>query len=133
VPLSTCFLSLYTNVTHEPYLSPMFALSKNQCRWNYQYQRDVEEVHAKFEELEVSEACLFWLGNRCLGGGGGRISLTCVRNGFFQAVLGSPSRTCFSKSGFWFGSGKAELFLGHFVSFSKAEPVFQSWVWFGQN
>jgi len=45
-------LNQMTTLTGRPYLPPMFSLGYHQCRWNYRDQKDVEEVHAKFEELD---------------------------------------------------------------------------------
>ncbi|KAH9258248.1 hypothetical protein BASA81_003297 [Batrachochytrium salamandrivorans] len=45
-------LTPYITLTGKPALPPMYSLGYHQCRWNYRDQRDVEEVHAKFEELD---------------------------------------------------------------------------------
>ena len=64
-------LDAYTRVTGRPMLPPLFATAYHQCRWNYRDERDVEEVHAKFEELDfpVDVICEWWC-----GGGGARCS-----------------------------------------------------------
>lgn len=45
-------LTPYITLTGKPALPPIYSLGYHQCRWNYRDQRDVEEVHAKFEELD---------------------------------------------------------------------------------
>jgi alpha 1,3-glucosidase len=45
-------MNAHTRITGRPQLPPLFALAYHQCRWNYRDQRDVEEIHAKFEEID---------------------------------------------------------------------------------
>ena len=41
-------------------LPPMFSLGYHQCRWNYKDEKDVAQVHGKFEELNFPYDVL-WL------------------------------------------------------------------------
>ncbi|XP_067640752.1 neutral alpha-glucosidase AB isoform X2 [Eurosta solidaginis] len=43
----------YTSLTGTAPLPQMFALGYHQCRWNYNDERDVEEVSAKFDEYDI--------------------------------------------------------------------------------
>mmetsp|Transcript_52531 Transcript_52531/g.63315 ORF Transcript_52531/g.63315 Transcript_52531/m.63315 type:complete len:1073 (+) Transcript_52531:78-3296(+) len=50
----------YASLTGKLEMMPMFALGYHQCRWNYKDERDVLQVHAKFEELDYPYDVL-WL------------------------------------------------------------------------
>ena len=50
----------YTFVTGRPVLPQLFALGYHQCRWNYNDEKDVEQVDAKFDELDIPYDVL-WL------------------------------------------------------------------------
>ena len=43
----------YASLTGAQELPPAFALGYHQCRWNYKDEKDVAQVHAKFEELDI--------------------------------------------------------------------------------
>lgn len=50
----------YAKLTGTQALPPMFSLGYHQCRWNYKDERDVYEVHEKFEEFDYPYDVL-WL------------------------------------------------------------------------
>ncbi len=50
----------YATITGRLELPPIFALGYHQCRWNYKDERDVYEVHGKFEEYDYPYDVL-WL------------------------------------------------------------------------
>jgi len=50
----------YATLTGTAPVPPMFSLGYHQCRWNYKDERDVYQVHAKFEELDYPYDVL-WL------------------------------------------------------------------------
>ena len=50
----------YAILTGTAPVPPMFSLGYHQCRWNYKDERDVYQVHAKFEELDYPYDVL-WL------------------------------------------------------------------------
>lgn len=43
----------YGKVTGNTQLPPLFSLGYHQCRWNYNDEKDVLDVHAKFDEYEI--------------------------------------------------------------------------------
>ncbi|KAL6451134.1 ROT2 Glucosidase 2 subunit alpha [Candida maltosa Xu316] len=43
----------YGKITGFTQLPPLFSLGYHQCRWNYNDQKDVLDVHAKFDEYEI--------------------------------------------------------------------------------
>jgi len=49
-----------TTLTGTQALPPLFALGYHQCRWNYKDEKDVAQVHGKFEELDFPYDVL-WL------------------------------------------------------------------------
>ncbi len=49
-----------TTLTGTQALPPIFALGYHQCRWNYKDEKDVAQVHGKFEELDFPYDVL-WL------------------------------------------------------------------------
>ena len=50
----------YAQLTGTSALPPMFSLGYHQCRWNYKDEKDVAQVHGKFEELDYPYDVL-WL------------------------------------------------------------------------
>lgn len=50
----------YARLTGTTLLPPMFSLGYHQCRWNYKDEKDVYQVHDKFEELDYPYDVL-WL------------------------------------------------------------------------
>eukprot|EP00934_Nitzschia_sp_Nitz4_P003551 Nitzschia sp. Nitz4//scaffold3_size479765//102873//106087//NITZ4_000042-RA/size479765-augustus-gene-0.27-mRNA-1//-1//CDS//3329550584//3541//frame0 len=50
----------YSKLTGVLELPPMFSLGYHQCRWNYNSEQDVDNVHSKFEELDYPYDVL-WL------------------------------------------------------------------------
>lgn len=50
----------YSHLTGTAPLPPLFSLGYHQCRWNYKDERDVYQVHEKFEELDYPYDVL-WL------------------------------------------------------------------------
>jgi alpha 1,3-glucosidase len=50
----------YAILTGTAPVPPMFSLGYHQCRWNYKDERDVYQVHSKFEELDYPYDVL-WL------------------------------------------------------------------------
>jgi alpha 1,3-glucosidase len=50
----------FTALTGRPSLPQLFALGYHQCRWNYLDEKDVEQVDAKFDELNIPYDVL-WL------------------------------------------------------------------------
>ena len=50
----------YASLTGRTPIPPMFSLGYHQCRWNYRDEKDVLEVHGKFEELDYPYDVL-WL------------------------------------------------------------------------
>lgn len=50
----------YTTLTGKPYLPAQFALTYNQCRWNYRDEHDVATVDARFDEHDIPYDTL-WL------------------------------------------------------------------------
>lgn len=50
----------YAVLTGTAPVPPMFSLGYHQCRWNYKDERDVYQVHSKFEELDYPYDVL-WL------------------------------------------------------------------------
>jgi alpha 1,3-glucosidase len=50
----------YARLTGTTSLPPMFSLGYHQCRWNYKDEKDVYQVHDKFEELDYPYDVL-WL------------------------------------------------------------------------
>jgi mannosyl-oligosaccharide alpha-1,3-glucosidase len=50
----------YASLTGRTPIPPIFSLGYHQCRWNYRDEKDVLEVHGKFEELDYPYDVL-WL------------------------------------------------------------------------
>ena len=59
-PTPADFYRQYSHLTGTAPLPPMFSLGYHQCRWNYKDERDVYQVHEKFEELDYPYDVL-WL------------------------------------------------------------------------
>ena len=53
-------LQQFTQLVGTQDLPPMFSLGYHQCRWNYKDEKDVAQVHGKFEELNFPYDVL-WL------------------------------------------------------------------------
>eukprot|EP00978_Attheya_sp_CCMP212_P020444 scaffold58527_cov50-Attheya_sp.AAC.1 len=59
-PTAEAMYEQYAHLTGRLALPPMFSLGYHQCRWNYKDERDVYQVHEKFEELDYPYDVL-WL------------------------------------------------------------------------
>ncbi|GAA5828886.1 hypothetical protein JCM11251_005908 [Rhodosporidiobolus azoricus] len=52
-PSTLDVIDQYTSLTGRPPLPQYFALGYHQCRWNYNDERDVQEVQEKFDEYDI--------------------------------------------------------------------------------
>jgi len=59
-PTPRDFYRQYAKLTGTTPLPPIFSLGYHQCRWNYKDEKDVYQVHEKFEELDYPYDVL-WL------------------------------------------------------------------------